>query len=62
MLTVPCDSGLGAITPNLLSGRLVFYAAVSIPYFYSAHPQRALPFKEGRLIFSAMFINSKVVF
>lgn len=47
MLTVPFYPGLDTITPNLLSGRLVCYAAVSIPYFYSAHPQRALPFKEG---------------
>lgn len=37
------------------------YTAVSIPYFYPARPQKALPLK-GELMFSAMFINSKVVF
>lgn len=47
MLLVPCHPGLDTIRTNLLSGRLVCYAAVSIPYFYSARAQRALPFKGG---------------
>lgn len=52
----------GTSGPDLSSDWLPVTSAVSIPCFCSACPQRALPFKGRGLIFSAMFINSKVVF
>lgn len=41
--------------PDLLSDWLPVTSAVSIPYFCSARPQRALPFKEGAHILSYVY-------